>query len=528
MISTRGFLIMAVDNPQVVLNAITTARLKEIQGRQLLVVPHRADETQVLRNLGLKPPPVNLNHFKYTGRYTPFAHQRDCTSFLITTKRGFNLSDAGTGKTYAALWAAEYLRQLGLIKRILIICPLSVISVWEEAAFEILPHRSFAKLLGSKQRRLDILNDGSDICVINHDGISVFGEKKKHGSSYSYHMGPALKGKFDLVIGDEATFWKNTGNISYKIFKDFIKTVPYVWLLTGTPVTKAPTDAYGLIKLVNRDSFTGGFGLFREMTMRKVNEYKYVPKVDSKDTVYKYLQPAIRFKKEDCLDLPSVTYVNRQCELTAQQRKAFDLMRKRMIMEQESGDKITAANAAVKLLKLVQICCGVVKDNNGVPYYLDASIRLDALKGIVEEVGGKVIIFIPFVGVMDMVEKFLTKCGWSTGLVNGDVSETKRSKIFNDFRNGDLDCLIAHPRTAAHGLNLTVSNTICWYGPIFSTEQYQQSNARIDRAGQKRKMTIYHMVSCSLEAGIYRGLWSNIQMGAAILQQYEELTKQNA
>jgi SNF2 family DNA or RNA helicase len=286
MISTKGFLVMAVDNPQAVLNAITTARLKEVQGRQLLVVPHRADEVQVLKNLGLKPPPIKLD-FNYCGKFKPFEHQRTCTEFLVTTKRGFNLSDAGTGKTAAALWAAEYLRQKGLIRRILIVCPLSVISVWEEECFNILPHRSFAKLLGSKQRRLDIVNDGSDICVINHDGISVFGEKKKNGSSYKYSMGPALKGKFDLVIGDEATFWKNTANISYKIFKDFIKTVPYVWLLTGTPVTKAPTDAYGLIKLVNRDSFTGGFGLFREMTMRKVNEYKYVPRVDSKDTVYK-------------------------------------------------------------------------------------------------------------------------------------------------------------------------------------------------------------------------------------------------
>ena len=513
---------MAVDNPQVVLNAIATARLKEVQGRQLLVMPHRADEVQVLKNLGLKPPPIKLD-FNYCGKFKPFAHQRVCTEFLVTTKRGFNLSDAGTGKTAAALWAAEYLRQKGLIKRILIICPLSVISVWEEECFNILPHRSFAKLLGSKERREKILADGSDICVINHDGVSVFGEKIKRGTSYTYRIGPAFKGKFDLVIGDEATFWKNTQNISYRIFKDFIKTVPYVWLLTGTPVTKAPTDAYGLLKLVNPTVFTGGFGMFRDMTMQKVNEYKYIPRADSKDIVYKYLQPAIRFKKEDCLDLPSVTYVNRQCELTEQQKKAFDLMRKRMVMEQASGEKITAANAAVKLLKLVQICCGVVKDNNGSPYYLDASVRLDTLKEIVEETGGKVIIFIPFIGVMEMVQKFLDKCGWSTGLVNGDVSERKRAKIFEDFQKGDLDCLIAHPKTAAHGLNLTASSTIVWYGPIWSTEQYIQANARINRAGQKNKMTIYHITSTTLEAAIFRALWGNIQMSAAILQQYEEI-----
>jgi len=433
------------------------------------------------------------------------------TTFLILRRNGCVFITGNTGKTKAALWAAEYLRQKGKIRRVLIGCPLSVISVWEEECFNTVPHRSCCKLLGSKQRRLDILAEGSDICIINHDGISTIEEH--------------LLGKFDLIIDDEATAHKNAQTQRYRKFKKLTVNVPYLWLMTGTPVTKAPTDAYALIKLVDPLQFKGSFTLFKDMTMQQVTSFKWVPRADSKEFVYKHMQPAVRFKKEDCLDLPSVTYVNRTCELTDQQRKAFDLMKQKLIMEQHDGEKITAANAAVKLLKLIQICCGVVKDNEGEHYVLDSSTRLNALEEIVEEVGGKVIIFVPFIGVMDSVQKFLQDKNWTVGLVNGSVSERARSKIFDDFQKGDLECLIAHPKTAAHGLNLTASSTIVWYGPIWSSEQYVQACSRINRSGQKNKMTIYHLIGSAIEAAIYRGLWGQIQMSTAILQQYEEVLK---
>ena len=511
MISIKGHLVCQVDKPEVVLGAISTARIKEINGRQLLVIPHSADEIKILRNLGLTPPPIKLD-FNYTGRFKPFDHQKKCVEFLVLNRRAFNLSDPGTGKTAAALWASEYLRQKRRCHRVLIICPLSVISVWEEECFNILPHRSFCKLLGSKQRRLDLLSKGSEICVINHDGVGTILEELKAA-------------KFNLIVDDEATAHKNAQTQRYKDFRDLINGCPWVWLMTGTPVTKAPTDAYGLLKLVSPTSFKGGFTLFKELTMQRVNTFKWVPRADSKEFVYKHLQPAIRFKKEDCIDLPPITYVNRTCDLTDQQNKAFQLMKQKLVMEQHTGDKITAANAAVKLLKLIQICCGVVKDNDGNAYALDAKSRLETLEEILEEVGGKVIIFIPFVGVMESVQKFLEKAGYSTGLVNGSVSERKRSQIFEDFQKGDLECLIAHPKTAAHGLNLTASSTIVWYGPLWSAEQYMQANARINRAGQKNKMTVYHVISTALEASIFRALCGNVVMSTAILSQYEELMK---
>ena len=502
---------MNVDNPQIILGAIAAARLKSVNGKNLLVVPHEADTIKILRNLGLNPPPIQLD-FRYTGRFKPFTHQRKCVEFQVLHRKSFNLSDPGTGKTAASLWAAEYLRQKGKIRRILIGCPLSVVSVWEEECFNILPHRSFCRLLGSKDRRLDLLSKGSDICVINHDGIGTILEAIKAA-------------KFDLVIADEASAYRNAQTRRYKQFRELAKQTPWLWLLTGTPVTRAPTDGYALIKLINPTSFPGGFTLFKELTMQKVSTFKWVPREGSREFVYKHMQPAIRFKKEDCLDLPALTYVNRTCDLTEQQDKAFKLMKQKLIMEKEDGEKISAANAAVKLLKLVQICCGVVKDNEGEYHNLDCAKRMTALEETVEEAGGKVIIFVPFIGVMEMVCKFLSAQGWSVGLVNGSVNERARTKIFDEFQRGELECLVAHPKTAAHGLNLTASNTVIWYGPTWSSELYQQANARINRQGQKNKMTIYHIISTALEAGIYRALWGQVQMSTTLLGLYEDATK---
>jgi SNF2 family DNA or RNA helicase len=510
MIVRGDKLVMCVTQPQVVLDTLKCGFKTSVEGRQLVVVPHTYENTTKLRALGLEPPSVPL-FAKWPGRFHPFKHQEKCAEFLVNTKRGFNLSDPGTGKTAAALWAYEYLARVRGIGRVLIASPLSVLSVWEDEAFSVLPHRSFCKLVGTKEKRKELLGMGSEICVINHDGIGTILEELK-------------KVRFDVVILDEASAYKNAQTKRYKQFRELVEKVPYVWLLTGTPVSKAPTDAYALIKLVDKQRFAGGFTLFRELTMTKVSMFKWVPKVDSKEFVYKHLQPAIRFKKEDCIDLPPVTYVTRTAALTGEQSKAYHLMKKKMVMERREGEKITAANAAVKLLKLVQIACGVVKDNDGQHYKLEATDRLKALEEIVEEVGGKVIVFVPFVGVMHVVRDFLVSKGYTAEIVNGEVSEKERSRIFSDFQRGGLDCLVAHPRTASHGLNLTASSSIIWYGPIWSTEGYTQANARIHRQGQKLKTTIYHIISTTLEAGIFKALWGEIQMSNAILELYEGMT----
>lgn len=138
----------------------------------------------------------------------------------------------------------------------------------------------------------------------------------------------------------------------------------WLWMMTGTPAAQSPVDAFGLAKLVNPSAVPRFFSSFRDMVMQKVTNFKWVPKENATDTVFKALQPAIRFTKEECLDLPDMVYVKRTVEMTRQQKKYYKQLKDTMVM-QAAGEQITAANAAVNMNKLLQISSGAVYTDDG-------------------------------------------------------------------------------------------------------------------------------------------------------------------
>lgn len=511
MISHNGALIMKPHDVEAVMSTVNAAKTL-LKGHEVVVCRHTWANVEKLRRIGLKPPSLfPYEQWEYTGRFTPMAHQRKTVEFLTENPRAFVLSDMGTCKTASALWAVEYLMQRGVIRRVLIISPISVMGVWVSEILSVCPHRGFSVLHGSRQKRLDLLANKTDINIINHDGVTTLSDEiKKEG--------------FDLIIADEAHAYRNAKTRRYKVFREIAHKVQRLWLLTGTPTPAAPTDAWALVKLVDPKKFAGGFGAFKELTMRKISQFLWIPRDDSSQLVYQHMQPAIRFAKEDCLDLPPLTYVNRECELTSDQRKAFNSMRKTMAIARDNESVITAANAAVMLFKLVQISCGVVRDNEQSFHKIDDSNRIDLLKECIVESSNKAIVFVPFIGVMDRIKEQLEK-EFTCAIVNGQVSRTDRQDIFNEFQRGKLQVLLAHPRTTAHGLTLTASNTIIWYAPIFSAEQYSQANARIHRPGQKNPCTIVHIGASRLEWDLYETLEKKLRLQDAILRQYEELTR---
>ena len=192
-------------------------------------------------------------------------------------------------------------------------------------------------------------------------------------------------------------------------------------------------------------------------------------------------------------------------------------MLKHFATELEEEGTITAVNEAVKLQKLVQISCGVVYGDEGDHIEVDCSPRVNVVQETIEQVDGKVIVFVPLTGTLRMLERALSK-QWSVAVVNGEVSATKRNKIFHDFQNADNPhVLIAHPATMAHGLTLTRASTIIWYGPVTSNEQYIQANGRIERIGKKHVSNIIHIEATELEYKMYERLRSKQKLQGLLL-----------
>jgi len=505
----NGNLLMVVDKPELITDVIPRSKSFQYKGKTITAVKHLLDEVCVLRNLGLNAPsPMLYDGFKFAGRYTPMSHQTETAEFLTLNKRAFVLSDMGTGKSSAALWAVDYLKQRGYVRRVLVICPVSVTKVWVDEGFTTVPHLSVGMMMGTRAKRLDVLAANDPICVINFDGLTG--------------MKDALKDKFDLIIVDEAATYRNASTERYKALKSLLKAETRLWMMTGTPVPNAPTDAWAMCRLVNPASVPGSFRLFQETVMRPAGPYKWVAKEGAMDMVWAAMQPAVRFKKADCLDLPPMTYNNRYCELSKEQLATFEQLRKTMKHENDAVT-ITAANAAVKVVKLQQVCCGIVKDDSGDPVILNDKPRVDVLMELLEEIPGKVIVFVPFLFVMARLKQVIdTK--YSSVIVNGSVNQTERSRIFHEFQNdpNGPKVLIAHPKTTAHGLTLTAASNIIWYAPIFSIEDYEQANARILRKGQKQECTITHIGAHPFEWAIFKVLQNKAQLQALLLDLYRQ------
>jgi SNF2 family DNA or RNA helicase len=442
--------------------------------------------------------------------FTPFAHQQTTADFLISNRKAFCFNEQGTGKTASVIWAVDYLMSVSAIKRVLVICPLSIMkSAWQQDLFKFAIHRSVAVAYGSATKRKEIIRSGAEFVVINFDGVDIV--KKE-----------ILDGGFDLIVVDEASAYKNAQTARWKVLRDLNKVIKGLWMLTGTPAAQSPADAYGLAKLVNPTSVSPFFGQFKDTVMTKVSMYRWLPKPDAQTTVHRILQPAIRFEKAQCLDLPPVTYVDRDAPLTAQQRGFYKLLKSQMLID-AAGEEISAVNAAVQVSKLLQISCGSVYTDSHEIVDFDASIRLNVVQEVIDESSHKVLVFVPFTHTIDLLRRHLEKQHITCAVINGEVNVNKRSDIVKDFQEtNNVKVLIIQPQAASHGLTLTAADTIIWYAPCTSVETYLQANARIDRPGQKNNMTIVHISGSPVEAKLYSMLRNNVGNHQKIIDLYRQ------
>jgi len=451
-----------------------------------------------------------LTDYTWTGKFKPFAHQKETSDFLSRRRKAFCFNEQGTGKTASVIWAADYLMKLGRIKRVLIICPLSIMkSAWQQDMFKFAMHRSCSVAHGDAKQRKKIIAAGSDFVVINFDGLAVVKDE-------------IINGGFDLIVVDEANAYKNPMTNRWKVLRDVAAAAKGLWMLTGTPAAQSPLDAYGLAKLVNPDNTPKYYGQFRDQVMYKVTQFKWVAKPGSQDTVHQVLQPAIRFERSQCLDLPPVTHVEREAPLTPQQAKYYSLLKDKMTMVAD-GESVTAVNAATNINKLLQISGGAVYTDTGEVIEFDVSNRLNAVLEVIEESSHKVLVFVPFTHTIELLKATLDKHGISNDVINGKVSVNKRSDIVTRFQNKpDPYVLIIQPQAASHGLTLTAANTIIWYAPVTSVETYLQANARINRPGQHNPMTIVHIKGSEIESRLYSMLQSNINNHEKIIDLYHQ------
>ena len=507
-----------IDNKAILLklrdpNKVTTVipKSKDIGNNQVLV-NWGLDEMQVLKNLQIKniPSPI-VSKYDWPGMHKPFEHQKTTASFLTLHRRAFCLNEQGTGKTGSVIWAADYLMTIGKVKRVLVICPLSIMdSAWRADLFKFAMHRTVDIAYGTREKRTRIINSDTEFIIINYDGVEIVKDV-------------IAENKFDLIVIDEANAYKNTQTTRWKTLNKILTPDTWLWMMTGTPAAQSPVDAYGLAKLVNPKNVPKFYTTFKDMVMYKITQFKWVVRPNADKIVYQSLQPAIRFTKDECLDLPDMTYVTREVELTPQQKKYYNALRSKLVV-QASGEQITAVNAAVGLSKLLQISCGAVYSDSGETLEFDINNRYKVLREVIDETQQKILIFVPFKHTIQLLQQQLQQDGFTTDVINGEVSANRRAEIFREFQETpNPRILIIQPQAAAHGVTLTAADTVIWWGPTPSLETYAQANARVHRAGQRHPVTIVRLQGSNAEKHMYKMLDTRITDHTKLVDLYKNL-----
>lgn len=464
---------------------------------------------RLVRIYGDAPNPM-LKQYDWPGMFKPFVHQKITAGYLALRDRCFCFNEAGTGKTSSVIWASDYLMSIGQVKRVLVICPLSIMySAWQADIFKTAMHRTVGIAHGDNNKRKKIISGEYEFVIINFDGVATVQEE-------------ISKAGFDLIVIDEANAYKTVTTKRWKTLAKILKPSTKLWMLTGTPASQSPLDAFGLARLINPTGVPRYFTSWRDKVMQQVTKFKYVPKPTAKQDVFDALQPAIRYEKAQCLDLPPVVYQTREVPLTSQVLRYYRELKNQHLIE-AAGEQISAVNAASMLSKLLQISGGAMYTDNREVVEFDVTPRLSALMEVLDETEHKVIVFVPYRHTIELVSRHLSSQGVDNEVINGDVTARDRADVINRFQTQtNPRVLVIQPQAASHGVTLTAADTVVFWSPVMSVETYLQCIARIDRFGQVNSMTVVHLQGSEAERRVYSMLQGKVDSHESLVDLYKQ------
>lgn len=485
-----------------------------------LILPHERDTVRLARNLGHAVPAPIITQYDWNGD-SPFRTQMVTAAMLTMQPRAYVLSEMGTGKTRATLHAANFLMLTGDVRRTIVVAPLStLVQVWDNEIFRYFNHLRTGILHGTKAQRLKVLAQDHDVYIINHDGVQT--------------ILPELIAKgFDLCVIDELAAFRNARTDRWKSLNLLvnggmrkgsalpIQPIAFAWGLTGSPTPNDASDAWGQCRLLSPHKVPPFFKAFQRQVLTQITQFKWIERPEAKEIVHEAMQPAVRYKRDDCVELPEVSYQSRQVKLSAEQQRVYSEMMKKLKLGFQEGT-VTAANEGVLFSKLLQVASGWVYTNDRKVVSLPNQDRIDQLLEVLDEAEGKVIVFVDFIHAAEQVYDILLKSKVHASLVTGQTPSNARNHIFTAFQSAAFPrVLVAHPRCMAHGLTLTAANTIVWFTPTTSLETYEQACARITRPGQTRKSLIVHLTGTPVESKLYRRLQQKATTQGSLLEMFE-------
>lgn len=477
----------------------------------------------------LLPYPVKANLYKHQIRGANMALRAFGALDAKTPGGGFGeLFEMGCGKTLTTIAVAGALYNLGKIDRVLVVAPTSVCSVWPHDLnqFAAFPWEARV-LLGDKKKRLKALNELKNwpfkalrIAVINYE------------STHRDGIFEALAAyRPDLIVCDESQRIKNPSAAQSKALHKLGDAAPFRMILSGTPVQNNAVDLYSQYRFLDPAVYGANFYAFknRYCIMGGYGQHQIVGYRNMDELVEKEHSVAYRVTKEECLDLPQQTFINRYVQFTDAEQAIYEQLRKSSFLELETGENVTATTILTMYLRLMQLTGGfLTADESTRPKQVNTA-KLDALADIVDDyvvdAGKKLVIFARFRAEIAAIENLLRLRKIQYGSIYGDVPMEERGKIVEDFQtNLDTKVFVAQIQTAGLGITLHAASTAVFYSYDYNYANYAQALARIHRIGQHLPVTYIHLVvDGSIDEKILAALENKEDMAKTVVDSWREV-----
>ena len=419
---------------------------------------------------------------RYLMKFVPYKYQQYAIKHIEKNKISALFLDMGLGKTSITLTAVnELLFDSFEVRKVLVIAPLRVArNTWcdEIKKWDHLSNIKYSIVVGTEKERISALNKKADIYIINRENVDWLVNK----SGYKFD--------FDMILIDELSSFKNHQSKRFKSLMKIRPKVKRIVGLTGTPSSNGLMDLFAEFKVLDLGERLGYFiGQYRNTYFKpdKTNGaivYSYKPLPNAEDSIYERISDiTVSMKASEYLKMPELVISNYKVEMSDNEKKQYDEMKKNLICEIKDGE-ITVSNAGSLSNKLSQFANGAVYDDeqNIVEIH---SRKLDALEDIIESMNGK-----------PLLVAYWYKHDLQRIKKRFDVKEIKTGKDIADWNKGKIPIALIHPVSAGHGLNLQQGgSTLVWFGLTWSLELYQQTNGRLYRQGQKNTVVIQHIVT---------------------------------
>lgn len=422
-----------------------------------------------------------------------YEHQRKGLAELIQHDKWLLAWEMGAAKTFVAAHRIKFGFERGQFERVLVVCPKSIVSVWE---YELKTHTKLLGIpvIGTATQKKNALNVAKhlkhSVPIINYDALANL---EKEIADYAPQA----------VIGDELQYAKNSTAVRSKALRKSAATARYRWGLSGTPYPNGPLDAFGSLLFFGQEyagtpyktTFEARYSIKDVLPNggRVVVAYQNLGELNKKIAAV-----SSRILKSECLDLPPKVFVERRCVLEGEQARVYKELRKDAVarlnrMKEEST--LTIRNVLGESLRLLQVCGGFLPDDLGANHALEPNAKLKLLGEVIEEIGDRpTIIWASFRAEIAAIADMMSHR--DVRVFHGDCDDTERKQAVEDFQSGKADLFVGTPQAAGMGLTLTAASWAIPYSRTFNLNHWLQLIDRTHRPGQKAdKVTIVSLLA---------------------------------